>query len=95
MGVVWETQWGRRRVAECPPDVVEALTAASGLTDNLDEQIELAASLIGLPVEEVRAVAVTLVPPRKPERTVSVTGRNGASKIVVVERTTRRKINRV
>jgi hypothetical protein len=40
-----------------PPGVEEALFAAAGLTEDAEERIELAAQLIGRPIEEVRLVA--------------------------------------
>jgi hypothetical protein len=40
-----------------PPGVEEALFAAAGLTEDAEERIELAAQLIGRPVDEVRLVA--------------------------------------
>ncbi len=88
MGIVWNTKYGRRRVKHEPPTLEEALEAARGLTDDRQEQIELAASLMAVPVEEVKAKARTLVPPRATigVRVVPRTGRQ----IVVERKTTRR-----
>ena len=42
------------RVRREPPTVEEAIVAAQGLTEELDQQVEIAAELIGLPADEVR-----------------------------------------
>jgi protein involved in polysaccharide export with SLBB domain len=38
-----------------PPTLEEAIYAAQGLTDDVDDQVEIAARLMGLPEAEVRA----------------------------------------
>ena len=45
----------RGRVRHDPPTLKEAIIAARGLTDELQQQAEIAAALMELPVEEVRA----------------------------------------
>ena len=57
MNTVWKTKWGPRRVRKEPPTIEEALIAVEALTDDPAQRIELAASLIGAPVEEVKAFA--------------------------------------
>jgi hypothetical protein len=47
-----------------PPTLEEAIFAAQGLTDDVDEQAEIAASLMGLPEAEVRAAIPKTVPVR-------------------------------
>ena len=47
-----------------PPTLEEAIFAAQGLTDDLDGQAEIAASLMGLPEAEVRAAILKAVPVR-------------------------------
>jgi hypothetical protein len=42
------------RVRREPPTVDEAIAAAQGLTEEIDQQVEIAAELIGMPAEEVR-----------------------------------------
>ncbi len=37
-----------------PPTLEEAIFAAKGLTDNLDEQVEIAASLMGVAPDTIR-----------------------------------------
>jgi hypothetical protein len=48
-----------------PPTLEEAIYAAQGLTDDVDDQVEIAARLMGLPEAEVRAAiqrAATIKP---------------------------------
>ena len=51
MSEIWETKYGSRRVRHDPPTLEEAIAAAQGLSDELDEQIEIAAGLMALPVD--------------------------------------------
>ena len=88
MTIVWNTKYGRRRVKHEPPTLEEALDAARGLTDDRQEQIEIAASLMDLPVEDVKAKARMLAPPRVSVG-VRVAPRTGRQ-IVVERKTTRR-----
>ena len=83
----WNTKYGVRRVRQEEPSVEDAIAAAQGLTDDRDEQVEIAASLIGLPQEEVRAAMLKLAPARKEQRTASVTiiGPGSRPRVVVVE----------
>jgi hypothetical protein len=89
MSEAWETKDGRRRVRRDPPTVEEAVVAAQGLTDDLKEQIEIVASLMQVPADEARGV-VLRVGQRKDAERVTVTGRMGAPRAVVVERRTPR-----
>jgi hypothetical protein len=67
--------------------VAEAVAAARGLTDDVQEQIEIAASLIDLPPEEVKSeVLKAAQATRKDVNTVAFVGRAGAPRTVVVER---------
>jgi hypothetical protein len=85
MSDVWETKDGRRRVRSDPPTVEEAVIAAQGLTDDPKEQMEIVASLMGVPVDDARG-AVLRMGQRKDVDRVTVTGRIGAPRAVVVER---------
>lgn len=85
MSEVWTTKYGPRRVRHDPPVLAEALAAAQGLTDDADQQAELAAELMGLPVDEVKTEMRKLASRRKPI-TVTSTDRKGLSRAVVVER---------
>jgi hypothetical protein len=85
----WETKDGRRRVRRDPPTVEEAVVAAQGLTDILKEQIEIVASLMEMPPEDARGVVLRMGQRKDVDR-VTVTGRIGAPRAVVVERRTSR-----
>jgi hypothetical protein len=86
---VWETKDGRRRVRRDPPTIEEAVVAAQGLTDDLREQVEIVASLMEISVDEARGVVLRMGQ-RKDVNRVTVTGRVGAQRAVVVERRTPR-----
>jgi hypothetical protein len=93
MSESWNTKYGGRRVRHDPPTLQEAMLAAQGLTDQLHEQIEIAASLMDLPLDEVRAeVMKTMAPMRKTsQEIIAPGGRVGApGRTVVVERRSRR-----
>ena len=81
MSTTWKTKWGPRRVRKDPPTIEEALIAAESLTDDLAQRIEIAASLMGVPADEVKALAAKQASPSRGRSTL-VTGRNRA---VVVE----------
>src|SRR4051794_16761070 len=51
----WNTKYGTRRVRRDPPTLDEAIFAALGITDDPEAQAEIAASLMGLPIEQVQA----------------------------------------
>jgi len=57
MAATWKTKWGVRRVRRENPTIEEALVAAESLADDPAQRAEIAASLMGLPVEEVKALA--------------------------------------
>ena len=87
----WNTKYGPRRVRRDPPTLEEAIFAATGITDDQSEQAEIAASLMGLPIESVvtevkkagRALARSSTP--------VIAGEQGAQRSVVVERRVVRK----
>jgi protein involved in polysaccharide export with SLBB domain len=86
MSEVWKTKYGPRRVRKDPPTLQEAIAAARGLTDDIQEQVEIAASLMEVPQEQVKAELLRSGGQRKDIRTVGVTtGRPGAMRTVVVE----------
>ncbi len=89
MSDIWDTKDGRRRVRHDPPTLEEAAVAAQGLTDDPNEQMQIAASLMEVPVEAARAAVLRLGARREVEH-VTVTGRIGAPRAVVVERRTPR-----
>jgi len=90
MTEVWKTKYGPRRVRRDPPTVTEAVAAARGLTDDVQEQIEIAASLMDLPPDQVRP-EVLKTASRKDTNTVAFVGRAGAPRTVVVERVPSRR----
>ena|SRR5437660_12552298 len=90
MSTTWKTKYGPRRVRHDPPTLEEAIFAARGLTDDVQEQAEIAAGLMELPPDEVRAALAKSPPPRK-QATVAFTNRGGTERSVVVERKTPRR----
>jgi hypothetical protein len=89
MSDVWETKDGRRRVRRDPPTVEEAVVAAQGLTDDPKEQVEIVASLMEVSPDEAK-LAVRRMSQRKDVNRVTIAGRAGAPRAVVVERRTPR-----
>jgi hypothetical protein len=88
MSKAWKTKYGPRRVKHDPPTLQEAIFAARGLTDDPESQIEIAASLMGLPQEEVRTAAMKY----RPDTTTHVIATNGKfQRSVVVERKVMRR----
>jgi len=77
----WKTKWGVRRVRRENPTVEEALIAAESLADDPAQRAQIAASLMGVPVEEVQALAQKQAAKTR-GRASLVTGRTRA---VVVE----------
>jgi len=81
------------RVRHEPPTLDEAIFAAQGLSDNLREQIEIAATLIGLPEDKVRQrVLEQGATSRSANRMVVTSNRGGAQRSVIVERKTPRRV---
>ena len=92
MSGTWKTKYGLRRVRYDPPTLEEAIFAARGLTDDPQQVVEIAASLIDLPEDQVRAAVMRTAPMRKSADTIAFTGRTGAQRAVVVERRTPRRL---
>jgi hypothetical protein len=57
MSATWKTKWGVRRVRRDTPTIEEALIAAESLANDAGQRAEIAASLMGIPVDDVRALA--------------------------------------
>jgi len=92
MSAIWNTKFGARRVRQEPPTLEEAVSAASDLTDDPQQQAEIAASLMDLPVDHVRAAVTRAAAQRKRQvGTIGVTARGGAQRAVVVERRAARR----
>ena len=89
----WNTKYGARRVRQEAPTLAEAIAAAQGLSDDIDEQTEIAASLMGLPRDQVRAELLKTAPRAKEVvRSVVFTGSASAPRTFVVERKPSRRI---
>src|SRR3977135_3799429 len=88
----WNTKYGPRRVRRDPPTLDEAIFAAIGITDDQEAQAEIAASLMGLPIEQVQAEGKQASRgPAGRSTTRVIAGEQGAQRSVVVERRIVRK----
>lgn len=91
MSGIWHTKYGPRRVRNDPPTLAEAVAAARGLTDDVAQQVEIAAALMDLPHEQVLAEVLKAARPRNEVSTMAFVGRSGAPRAVVVERRSSRR----
>jgi hypothetical protein len=82
----WNTKYGTRRVRRDPPTLDEAIFAAVGITDNVEAQAEIAASLMGMPFETVLAEVKKQTRVNARAITRVIAGEQGAQRSVVVER---------
>jgi hypothetical protein len=87
----WNTKYGTRRVRRDPPTLDEAIFAAIGITDDQTAQAEIAASLMGLPIESVTAEVKKAGRLSARSSTRVIAGEQGAQRSVVVERRVVRK----
>lgn len=87
----WQTKYGSRRVRRDPPTLEEAIYAAMGITDDLEAQAEIAASLMDLPLEAVKS-EVKKNAKITARSTHVIAGEQGAQRSVVVERKVSRRI---
>ena len=87
----WNTKYGTRRVRRDPPTLDEAIFAAIGITDDQNEQAEIAASLMGLPIETVTPEVKKAGRTAGRSSTRVIAGEQGAQRSVVVERRVVRK----
>lgn len=90
MDEIWDTKDGRRRVRRDPPTVEDAVLAAQGLTDDVDGQIEIVTALMPVSAEAARS-AVAKMSQRRDTSRVTIAGRSGAPRAVVVERRSLRR----
>jgi hypothetical protein len=81
------TKYGPRRVRVEPPTLEDALFAAEGMTDDAREQLQIAAALMQLPVDQVRLDAQRLTRAGRPR---TVQGRNSSVAVVVQRKPARR-----
>lgn len=80
------------RVRREPPTIPEAVAAAQDLADDIEQQVEIAAGLMGLTADELRPHVLSAVkakPERMPERILSSGSPNRPPRTVIVERRTR------
>ncbi len=91
---VWQTKFGPRRVRRDTPTLQEAITAAQGLSDELEAQADIAAALIGMPRDQVRAELLKTARPRRTAaaKSVAFVGSASAPRTVVVERKPSRRL---
>ncbi len=82
----WNTKYGTRRVRRDPPTLDEAIFAAVGITDDQEAQAEIAASLMGLPIESVLPEVKKIARTAARSTTRVIAGEQGAQRSVVVER---------
>src|SRR5450756_1722281 len=87
----WNTKYGPRRVRRDPPTLDEAIFAAIGITDDQQAQAEIAASLMGLPIEAVTAEVKKIARTSARSTTRVIAGEQGAQRSIVVERRVVRK----
>jgi hypothetical protein len=92
MSASWNTKYGSRKVRHDPPTLGEAIAAAQGLSDDLNEQIEIAAGLMGAPLAEVKAEMQKMAPDRRVVRLVTAPSRDKGLRTVVVERKASRRV---
>ena len=87
----WNTKYGTRRVRRDPPTLDEAIFAAMGITDDQEAQAEIAASLMGRPIESVTGEVKKAGRISARSSTRVIAGEQGAQRSVVVERRVIRK----
>jgi 2-phospho-L-lactate guanylyltransferase (CobY/MobA/RfbA family) len=92
MSEIWATKYGSRRVRRDPPTLEEAMVAAQGLSDELDEQIEIAAGFMDLPIDAVRTEVLKAPKIARPARVVLTPSRVGTTRTVIVERKPSRRL---
>ena len=90
----WNTKYGPRRVRRDPPTLEEAIFAASGITDDVQAQAEIASALMGLPLEQVlpEVKKASRVAARTNTRVITA-DQGTQQRAVVVERRTVRHFN--
>jgi hypothetical protein len=86
----WNTKYGLRRVRRDPPTLDEAIFAAMGITEDAEAQAEIAAALMGLPIEAVQG-EVKKAGRAAARSTRVITGEQGFQRSIVVERRVTRK----
>jgi len=90
----WNTKYGPRRVRRDPPTLEEAIFAASGITEDVQAQAEIASALMGMPLEQVlpEVKKASRVAARTNTRVITA-DQGTQQRAVVVERRTVRRFN--
>jgi hypothetical protein len=93
MSVTWTTKYGVRRVRVTPPPTLDdALFAAEGLTPSLEQQVQIAAGLLGMPIEQARLEAKSIVGRTNAVPPTSSRLRGTNAPVVVVRKMPRRPV---
>ena len=88
---VWNTKDGRRRVRVDLPTVEDAVLAAQGLTGDVEEQVDIVVSLMPVSAQEARRAVLRMKRSGDDSR-VTIPGRTGTLRAVVVERKAPRRL---
>jgi hypothetical protein len=88
---VWDTKDGRRRVRVDLPTVEDAVLAAQGLTGDVEEQVDIVISLMPVSAQEARRAVLKMKRSGDDSR-VTIPGRTGTLRAVVVERKAPRRL---
>lgn len=91
MSATWVTKYGVRRVRVEPPTLEDALYAAEGLTSDTRQQIDIAASLMQIPVHQAQTEAERIIKTRA-RRPQTVRGARSGSAVIVERRGSRRAV---
>jgi hypothetical protein len=89
MGTTWMTKYGPRRVRFEPPTFEDALFAAEGLTPDPEQQIDIVAELMQVPLDQARAEAARVQKDRA-RLPQTVRGRRSQAPVVVERKSPRR-----
>ena len=82
----WKTKYGHRRVRQETPTLEEAIAAAQGMADGIDEQTRDRGLADGSAGRQVRAELMKLPQPRRDHQVRRLHGPASAPRTVVVER---------
>lgn len=92
----WATKYGPRRLRHEPPTLEEALFAAEGLADNAEQQVEIAAELMSVDVDEIKVDALRILRGSRNRMTITAGGKRGSlsggGTVVVERKPARRRI---
>ena len=92
MSATWKTKFGLRRVRHDPPTINEAIFAAQGLTDDREQQVQIAADLMGVALADARAEFKSVSADSKTSMTIIPSLRDKGPRVVVVERRASRRL---